>query len=219
VDRATRAVGQTIQLAGRQDPTKVAGGRKQIIQLRSLLEAFRREDPSPKPQLAVPVSVIEYFQRQAVDVGQSDSAVTVADLAIIIFFFLLCVDKYTLPPENRRTCTVEFRVEEVVFYHGGLIIPDASLLPTLLQAAGVTLRIDNRKNGTQGETTYQHTLPGRRILATDALARRVAAVMAATGSEALPVSCLATDDNASGHALAKMIQTVVLKAVCNLGLW
>ena len=49
VDRAIRAVGQTIQLAGRQDPTKVPGGRERIIQLRRLLEAFRREDPPPKP--------------------------------------------------------------------------------------------------------------------------------------------------------------------------
>ena len=205
MDHATRAVGQTIQLTGRQDQTKVASGRERIIPLHSLPEAFRREDLPTKPQLVVPVSVIEHIQWQAAAVGRSDSAGTVTDLATIIVFFLLCVGDYTLPPANRRTRTIQFRGQEVVFHHGGLIIPNGSPLPALLQAAGVALRIDNQKNGTQGETTYKHTLPGRRILVTDALAQSVAAVMAATESEALPVSRLATDDNASGHALAKMI--------------
>ena len=53
---------------------------------------------------------------------------------------------------------------------------------------------------------------------TDVLTQRVAAVMAAMGSEASHISCLATDDNASGHASAKMIRTVVQKAKCGLGL-
>ena len=52
---------------------------------------------------------------------------------------------------------------------------------------------------------------------TNALVRRVAAVMAATSSEALPISCLGTDNNVTGHPLAKMIQILGQKAVCDLG--
>jgi len=218
VDRAIRAVGQTIQLAGRQDPTKVPGGRERIIQLRRLLEAFRREDPPPKPQLAVPVTVIEHLQRVAAASGRSGAAAAVADLATIAFFFLLRVGEYTMPPANRRTRTVQFRVQDVVFYRGGLIIPNSSPLASLLEADGVALCIDNQKNGTRGETTYQHALPGRLISVTDALARRVAAVMAATGNEASPISLLAAEDNTTGHASAKMIRTAVRKAVRDLGL-
>jgi hypothetical protein len=164
------------------------------------------------------VSVIEQLQRQAAAGGRLESSTAVTDLAKIAFFFVLCVGKYTMPPANRRTRTVQFRVQDVIFYHGGLIIPDSAPLPSLLQVDGVALRIKNQKNGTRGETTYQHALPGRRILVTDLLAWCVAAVMAATGSEAAPISRLATDNNASGHASAKMIRTVVRKAVSDLGL-
>ena len=51
---------------------------------------------------------------------------------------------------------------------------------------------------------------------TDALARQVAEVMAATSSEALTISRLRTSDNAMGHTSAKMIRTSVRKAVRDL---
>ena len=95
------------------------------------------------------------------------------------------------------------------FYHGGLIIPKLAPLQPLLQADGVALYNNNQKNGTCGETTYQQALPDRRISVTDVLALRVVAVMAATGSEASPISHLTKGNNATGHTLAKMIQTAV----------
>ena len=99
VDRALRAVGQTFQLAGRPDPTKANGGRKRIIHLRRLLESFRREDPPPKPQLAIPVSVIDYLQ--GIACGPAESAVT--DLATIAFFFLLRVGEDMMPRAGQLT--------------------------------------------------------------------------------------------------------------------
>ena len=158
VDRAIRAVGQTLQLAGQQDPTKIDGGRERIIQLRRLCEVFRREDPPPKPQLAVPISVVEHLQAKAEQAGRHTSAAAVADLATVTFFFLLRVGEYTMPQANRLTRTVQFRVRDVMFYRGGLIILNTAPLSMLLQADGVALRIDNQKNGTRGETVYQHAL-------------------------------------------------------------
>jgi hypothetical protein len=89
------------------------------------------------------VSVIEHLQRQPAAGGRSDSAATVADLATIAFFFLLRVSKYTMPTANRRTRTVQFRVQDVVFYRGGLVTPNSAPVPSLLQADGVALRINN----------------------------------------------------------------------------
>lgn len=137
VDRAIRAVGQTFELACRPNPTKVDGGRERIFQLRRLMSSYRREDPPPKPQLAVPVSVVEHMQRLASAGGHSTRTSVVADLATIAFFFLLRVGEYTMPAANRRTRTIQFRVQDVKFYRDGLIIPNTSSLQDLLAADGV----------------------------------------------------------------------------------
>jgi hypothetical protein len=218
VDKAIRAVGQTIQLAGHRDPTKVDGGRERIIQLRRLLEAHRREDPPPKPQLAIPVRVIEDLQTRAEAGGRDRYTHAVADLATIAFFFLLRVGEYTMPARNRVTRTVQFRVRDVKFYKAGIIIPNTSPLSALLQADGVAMTIDNQKNGTRGETIHQHALPGRIVCPVRALARRVAAVVAATRSYDAPLSRLATADRPDGHATAGMIRTAVRKSVRDLKL-
>jgi hypothetical protein len=83
------------------------------------------------------------------------------------------------------------------------------LLPALLQADSASLCIANQKNKMCGETTYQHTLPNWRVSVTDVLARRVATVMAATGSKTSPISHLGTANNATGHVVTKMVKTAV----------
>ena len=215
VDRALRAVGQTIQLAGGQDPTKVHGGRERILQLRRQLESYRRADPPPKPQLAIPVSVIERLQEKAFATGRDSSTAEVADLATIAFFFLLRVGEYTMPASNRRTRTVQFRVLDVRFYKNGIIIPNTAPLCLLVQADGVSLCISNQKNGTRGETIHQHALLGRGICPMCALARRVAAIMALTGDEDTPIFLLSNGK----HATAAMVRTEVRASVAELRLY
>ena len=214
VDRALRAVGQTFQLAGRNDPTKIHGGRERIIQLRRQLETYRREDPPPKPQLALPVSVIKHLQVQSQAGGLDPDLCAVNDLATIAFFFLLRVGEYTMPAANRKTRTVQFRVKDVRFYVNGIIIPNTAPLQTLMQANGVALCIDNQKNGTRGETVHQHALPHSAICPVQALARRVASIMSASSHQDVPISTLA-----SGHATALMIRTQVRQAVRDLKLY
>jgi len=216
VDRAIRAVGQTFELACRPNPTKVDGGRERIFQLRRLMSSYRREDPAPKPQLAVPVSVVEHMQRLASAVGHSTRTSVVADLATIAFFFLLRVGEYTMPAANRRTRTVQFRVQDVKFYRNGRIIPNTSSLQDLMAADGVALCIDNQKNGTRGETVYQHSLPGRLICPKNALARRVVAVMQATHDESSPISLFGGGH--SDHVTSAMVRSVVRRSVSALQL-
>lgn len=215
VDRAIRAVGQTIQLACRKDPTKVDGGRERIFQLRRLLESYRRTDPPPKPQLAVPVEVVEHLQRQAAATGHGTVSSSIADLATIAFFFLLRVGEYTMPAANRRTRTIQFRVRDVTFYKNNLVVPNTAPLHALLSADGVSLCISNQKNGTRGETIHQHFLRGHAACPGKALARRVHSVMAATGDYDAPISFLGNGK----HATAKMIREEVRRAVRELQLW
>ncbi|KAL7543039.1 hypothetical protein ACHAXR_012341 [Thalassiosira sp. AJA248-18] len=215
----SRAVGQTIQLAGYDDPTKVYGGRERIIQLRRMLESYRREDPPPKPQLAVPISVIEKLQEEATARGGTTKANAIADLATIAFFFLLRLGEYTMPALNRVTRTVQFRLSDVRFWRQGILIPNNSHIAILMQADGVSLCIDNQKNGTRGETVHQHALPGNIVCPVEALARRVATIWAATRSFDEPISCFATADAPSQHATAALIRRAVRHSVSSLGLY
>ena len=216
VDRALRAVGQTIQLAGLPDPTKIYGGRERTIQLRRLLDSYRRADPPPKPQLAIPVSVIEHLQAGGLPRDSKSGAV--ADLATIAFFFLLRVGEYTMPVRTRRTRTVQFRVSDITFYSNGLVISNRSPLSVLLQADGVAMCISNQKNGTRGETIHQHALPDRAICPVAALARRVSTVVAASGSTETPLSLFEVSGGQQHHVTAAMIRAGVRTAVRDLQL-
>ena len=180
------------------------------------MSSYRREDPPPKPQLAVPVSVIEHMQRLAAGVNHGTRTAVVADLATIAFFFLLRVGEYTMPARNRRTRTVQFRVKDVKFYRHGLIVPNTSSLQALMAADGVALCIDNQKNGTRGETIFQHSLPGNLICPKRALARRVFSVMSATGDESAPISLFGNGH--SGHVTSSMVRSLVRSSVAALGL-
>ena len=180
------------------------------------MSSYRREDPPPKPQLAVPVSVIEHMQRLAAGVNHGTRTAVVADLATIAFFFLLRVGEYTMPARSRRTRTVQFRVQDVKFYRNGLIVPNTSSLQALMAADGVALCIDNQKNGTRGETIFQHSLPGNVICPKRALARRVFAVMSAIGDESAPISLFGNGH--AGHVTSSMVRSLVRSSVTALGL-
>ena len=91
-------------------------------------------------------------------------------------------------------------------------------LATLLKANSVALCINNQKNSTHRETTYQHTLPGRRVSVVTAPVRCVATVMVTTGCNFSPIFRLGTVGDSSGHATAKMVTIVLRTAACNLDL-
>ena len=135
---------------------------------------------------------------------------------MVAFSFLLQVGEYTMPALNRQTRTVQFRVKDMKFYKNSLLIPNTPPLSLIAQSDGVTLCISNQKNGTQGETIYQHALPGRNICPVLALAQRVVIVMAATHNVEVPILRLGTHDatrRGHGHAASAMIQALVYVAV------
>ena len=122
-----------------------------------------------------------------------------------------------MPAANRRTRTVQFRVQDVKFYKNGFIVPNNSPLHVLVQADGVALCIDNQKNGTRGETIFQHALTGRTICPVCALARRVSAVMQSTSDASNPISLIG--HGIGGHVTSANVRVCVRASVTALRLF
>ena len=125
---------------------------------------------------------------------------------MIAFSFLLQVGEYTMPALNRQTRTVQFRVKDVKFYRNGLLIPNTSTLSLFTQSGGVALCINHQKNGTRGETIYQHAFPGRNAPSWRSH-EEIATVMAVPHDVEAPILRLGTHDTTRGHghATAAMI--------------
>jgi hypothetical protein len=212
VEKALRYVAQTIVLAGDDDPRKTLGSSDLDLVFSRLLSSYHNEDPVPQPQLALPVNTVEAagIHYQSND-AQSRAA---ADLVTTAFFFLLRVGEYTMPRKNVRTRTVQFRVQDVTFRHAdGTVLLNTAPLQSLAAASSVTLFLDNQKNGQRG-TTILHTRTGSWFCPVQALARRVASVMAFN----VPVSTPLSFVRPGVHVAAKNITALVRHAATTTNL-
>ena len=80
-----------------------------------------------------------------------------------------------MPARNRRTRTVQFRGQDVIFRRNQQVIPHSASLEQLSSADTVTLWLDNQKNGQRGATLH-HTAASGTFCPVKALARRVKAI-------------------------------------------
>ena len=103
------------------------------------------------------------------------------------FFFLLRVGEYTLPPENRTTRTVQFRVCDIRFWQGQTLLPPTSGEAILAAASSVTLIMDNQKNGKRGDIIHQEACHAD-FCPVRSTAARVSAIMALNMPLDTPVS-------------------------------
>jgi hypothetical protein len=212
VEKALRHVAQTLLLAGYDDPRRTYGAKELDLPFRHLLKNYKEQDPPPKPQLALPVATIEragaYHQAPHNPVTRAT-----ADLIVIAFFFLLRVGEYTMSRRNIRTRTVQFRVQDVTFRKDGVVLPNTSPLPTLLQADSATLYLDNQKNGQRGATIH-HTACPTWFGPVKALARRVSAIVAQGCPESTPLSYV----RPGSQVTAKMITSLIHRAAIETNL-
>jgi hypothetical protein len=188
---ALSAISKTIELAGYQSPVYRAPNTYNL-QIQRCLEGFRREDPPAVPQLALPVTVPLHMAETAYNPLNSTNIEnkTIADLAIIAFFYLLRVGEYTAPRfvnRNGRTVratrTVQFTVGNIGFFKKNKILSRHSPLETLLTADQCTLKITNQKNGRMGETITHETVKNEQHGPVTALARRVHHIISNGGTE------------------------------------
>jgi hypothetical protein len=145
-------------LAGFPDPQRNYGGRELDVPFSCMIKTMRDSDPAPRPQLALLVSCITtaaaaHFQNVATSKQQA-----VADLITVAFFFLLQVGEYTMPTGNRGTRRVQFRCQDICLWRFGQLLDHTAPVEHLLQADGVTLHIDNKKNGQRGQTVHHFTV-------------------------------------------------------------
>jgi hypothetical protein len=89
-------------------------------------------------------------------------AQAIGDLALIAFYYLLCIGKYTVKGKHNNTKqTVQFKFEYISFFKqkkaGTLVClrpKDAPSSP-IMTADSATLKLNNQKNGWKGVCVHQ----------------------------------------------------------------
>ena len=217
VDVALRAVGQTLVMAGYEDPRRSYNQKALDLPISSLLKTYRDADPKPLPELAVPVEVVTHIAGQR----QSKRLAAISDLVELQFLFLLRVGEYTFPTNDRRTRTTQFRRHDVIFYKNGHRIDHMAGLEVLMEADGVTLLLDNQKNGVRGAILHHHNSHSS-LNPVSVLARIVTRLLDISADPTLPLCSYKAKYQRqwiTKLVTAPMILTAVKKAVISTGLY
>ena len=111
-------VAQTFVLANHGDPQSELLYSPKLglafVTQPALSQLYKNNDPAPKPQLALPISVIEDVMQHE-DRSRDPKDEALADLVALAFFFLLLrVGEYT-PSGNRNTRTTQIRRKDLHF--------------------------------------------------------------------------------------------------------
>jgi hypothetical protein len=163
----------------------------------------------------VPVSTVTCLQQERLIIPGDPAVAAVADLCTIAFYFLLRVGEYTISSPGKRRRTVQFRVRDVTFWKEKSILPNTSPLEALLQAGGVTLTIDNQKNGVRGSALF-HCAINNVTCPIKALSRHVADALKVTGNQETPLYQMPSTRTPS--ITQDHITKAVRRAITRLGL-
>ena len=118
---------------------------------------FRKEDPLPVPQLAVPVSVPQQIAKLGLHSAATPKEQAVGDLALIAFYYLLRIGEYTRKTRRANSRTIQFCLCDIAFKRGDHIIPHTAPDSEILSATAATLRLSNQKNGIRGSLIHRST--------------------------------------------------------------
>ena len=179
VQVSLRSIAARFELDGEQSPLVTTQGKyhKKISQL---IEGYKRSDPAPQFQLAVPLSVPAFMHLFGKTGTPKQQAV--GDMSLIAFYYLLRVGEYTSTPTKAQSLTQAFRLQDVTLWNNHTILDHTLPLDSLLnQCTAATLRISNQKNGKRNqaihhEATNSDTCPAK------ALIRRIKHVTAHTSN-------------------------------------
>jgi hypothetical protein len=157
----TSATGQMIALVCNTNPTKVEGSDKFLPALQVMIEGYNKQDPPTKKMLPVKANVSELL----VEMGYGKSgllhAQAIGDLSLIVFYYLLCIGKYTVKGKcNNTKQTVQFKLEDVTFFKkntAGTLVYLPKMAPTsvVMSADSAMLKLNNQKNGWKGICVHQ----------------------------------------------------------------
>jgi hypothetical protein len=167
VQVSLRAITTRFELDGEQSPVVTPQG-KYYKKISQLLEGYKRKDPSPKFQLAVPLTVpafMHMFSRTGTEKQQATG-----NMALIAFYYLLRVGEYTSSGTGNMTLTQAFRLQIITLWDNTTMLEHSLPLATLLhRCTAATLRISNQKNGKRNQAIHheaQHcdTCPAKALI-------------------------------------------------------
>jgi hypothetical protein len=156
-------IGQTIALASGTNPVKMLGSDKFLTRLQQTLDGWRHEDPLTLKKLPVASDVPKFLVNKSGHRLATALDHAVADLTTIVFYYLLQIGEYMVKgTRNETKCTVQFKMEDVLFFkkdkHGRIMCLSRNApIADILSADGATLKLDNQKNGHKGVCVYQQT--------------------------------------------------------------
>ena len=102
VQTVTDALGgmvTTFKLVDKSSPIHIESGRY-IHPLQRQIKAYRREDPPPKPQLVLHVTVAEKMMPSGCLPKARPIEAATGELGLVAFYYLLRVGEYTTPTSN-----------------------------------------------------------------------------------------------------------------------
>jgi hypothetical protein len=119
VQVSLRAITSRFELDGEQSPVVTLQGKshKKISQL---LEGYKQTDPSPKFQLAVPLTVPAFMHTSSRSGTEKQKAV--GNMALIAFYYLLRVGEYTSSGTATTTLTQAFRLQDITLWDNTTIL-------------------------------------------------------------------------------------------------
>jgi hypothetical protein len=156
-----REVARFLDSRGLGDPRCSTPGQPFLdAPLTNMIRRWKGEDPGPKPQQALPSSVVHWIAKVYRTSPILQHRIT-SELVDFAYFFLLRVGEYTptTPCRGQHKCTVPLRKGDITFWHQTRVIPMDSPLERLLQADGATINVANQKNGVK-DAKVSHTPSG-----------------------------------------------------------
>jgi hypothetical protein len=168
------------------------------------LKSYKDDDPAPKPQLALPVPVIQTAASRY-EQHHSPRHRAISDLVCMAFFFLLRVGEYTMPSPGTHTRTVQFRIQDVRLWYRGALLDNTAPRATLMTADAVTLYLENQKNGQKGATIH-HTAVDGWFCPVKALARRVSDLTSQGVGLDTPLSCVSPGTHIVSHHIVTTVR-------------
>ena len=195
-------------------------------QIRELLRGYDKEDPKSRPQLAIPVKVVEHIHHQTYNNPKPgwnhntrNNHQATSDLITVAFYYLLRVGEYTKSPPSSEKQTIPFRVGDITLRDSNNNRLDpSSPLETLLTATEATLKIENQKNGSRGDIIHQEST-GLAHCPIKALARRIHNIMSNGGSINTYIYQVHHSPTTTSYISPHQINQALKKAAGDIGLY
>jgi len=147
VESALGSISKAFRANERPDPFVDENGERHYL-LQYQIRAYRKHDPKPKQQKAVPARVIRELIETAYTAGHSETEMHIADLVGGAFFFACRSCEYSKVKGERKTKIIE--VGNIQFFSGNRRLNHNA--PDLHLADSVSITFVLQKNNTKYDT-------------------------------------------------------------------